>query len=298
MLKILAEQGDPNLATVVIAELDDGSRIEFVESVQPPIPRDQKWVLIVSTLKGCPVSCPICDAGSHYKGKLSAQEIMAQIDYLIRKNFPKGTIPVPKLKIQFARMGDPMFNDAVLEVLEELPKCYDMPGLMPCISTVAPKSRRPWLDKLREIKTRLYSDGRFQMQFSLHTTDEQLRQKVVPTRTLSFSEMAAFGKTFFQPGDRKITLNFATAVGMPLDPGALVKIFSPRIFMIKLTPINPTGAAEKSGMKPLIDPDDPDQCEKIVASFKNVGFDTLLSIGELDENRIGSNCGMFLSRLS
>ena len=41
-----------DLARVFIADLGDGRMIEFVESVQPPIPRHEKWVLIISTSAG------------------------------------------------------------------------------------------------------------------------------------------------------------------------------------------------------------------------------------------------------
>ena len=109
-VRVVERRGDDRLACLFVGRLRDGSLIEFVESVQPPVSRDQKWVLIISTLKGCPVGCPMCDAGGHYRGKLSAEEIQAQIDLLVASRFPAGDPAIPKLKIQFARMGDPAFN--------------------------------------------------------------------------------------------------------------------------------------------------------------------------------------------
>ena len=66
-MKILAKTGTEDVAIVYIAEMDNGRLVEFVESVQPPIPREKKWVLIVSTLYGCPVGCRFCDAGEYYE---------------------------------------------------------------------------------------------------------------------------------------------------------------------------------------------------------------------------------------
>ena len=43
-MKIIAKTGKENIAMVYIAEMDNGKHIEFVESVQPPIPREKKWV--------------------------------------------------------------------------------------------------------------------------------------------------------------------------------------------------------------------------------------------------------------
>jgi 23S rRNA (adenine2503-C2)-methyltransferase len=296
-LSIRYETGDDALARVFVAQLADGSLVECVESVQPPLPRERKWVLIVSTLKGCPVGCPICDAGGDYRGKLSATEITAQVEFLVRRRFPDGRVPIPKLKVQFARMGEPALNDAVLDVLEDLPRQIDAPGLMPCISTIAPCGRERFFDRLIEIKREIYRGGRFQMQFSVHSTDERARRVAIPARTWSLEQISAFGDRFFEPGDRKISLNFAPSSDAPLDPSRLVGRFDPDRFLIKLTPINPTAAATRAGIRGLIDPDDEDRGRAIASGFEALGFETILSIGALRENEIGSNCGMYVARL-
>ena len=295
-MRVLCRQGDDDLACVYVAETADGARIEFVESVQPPVPREEKWVLIVSTLKGCPVKCAICDAGGSYRGRLSAEEILTQIEHLILRRFPDGRVPVPKLKVQFARMGDPALNDAVLDVLEALPRRFTVPGLMPCISTIAPAGREAFFERLLELKQALYGGGRFQLQFSIHTTDPQARRRFIPARTWSTAQIGRYGARFCESGDRKITLNFAPAAGLPLEPAALIADCPPERFLVKLTPINPTRAARESGLKGLIDAADPATCERIAASFRAAGYETLLSIGELRENAIGSNCGMFAAQ--
>ncbi len=297
-LEIVHTTGDDELAQVFVARLQDGFSIEFVESVQPPVPREDKWVLIVSTLRGCPVGCPICDAGGSYAGKLTREEIMAQIDFLIRRRFPEGSVPIPKLKVQFARMGDPALNEAVVDVLEALPGTYELPGLMPCVSTVAPAGCDRFFDRLITVKNTLYPDGRFQMQFSLHSTDEDARRRLIPCRTWSLEQIAEYGDRFYRAGDRRITLNFAPAVGMPLEPARLVPLFSPERFIIKLTPINPTHAAAHSELISLIDPADEASNRAVAGEFEACGFETLLSIGELRENAIGSNCGMYVTQMN
>jgi 23S rRNA (adenine2503-C2)-methyltransferase len=295
-LKIVETRGDDNLARVYVARLDDGSLIEFVESVQPPRPRAEKWVLILSTLKGCPVRCPICDAGGQYRGKLSADQILAQADLLVRQRFDAAEPPVSMLKVQLARMGEPALNDAVLQVLVRLRERYRLPGLVASFSTVAPRGRDRFFEQLAQIKKEHYPDGRFQMQFSLHSTDDALRRKLVPIATWSLEQIALYGERFYLPGDRKITLNFAPARTFPLDPSRLRSLFDPSIFLIKLTPINPTAAARRSGLVGLVDPDDERANQDLVESFTAWGYDVILSIGELRENQIGSNCGMYVSK--
>jgi len=297
MLKLIHRTGDNNLATVHVMQMPDGSQIECVESVQPPVPREEKWVLIVSTLKGCPINCPICDAGGSYRGKVSAEDLMGQIAHLVRLHFPDENPTTPKLKIQFARMGDPAFNNAVLDVLEELPKLYPSAGIMPSISTVAPAGCDAFFNRLPDIKNRLYPDGQFQMQFSLHTTSEQQRRTLVPAKTWTFEQMARYGEEFYQQGDRKITLNFAAVKGYSLNPEELLPLFNPEFFIIKLTPVNPTHASRQAGLSGLIDPAKPEAIPGIISSFEDAGYDVILSIGETRENDIGSNCGMYIKDL-
>ncbi|MBI4759516.1 MAG: radical SAM protein [Chloroflexi bacterium] len=295
-MKVLASTGTEDVATVYIAEIGEGKLVEFVESVQPPLPREKKWVLIVSTLFGCPVKCLMCDAGSYYRGKLSKEEIFAQVDFLVTKRFPNGSIPVEKFKIQFARMGEPSFNLNTLEVLEELPHRYNAAGLMPSLSTIAPADTDRFFERLIEIKKKRYTGGRFQLQFSIHTTDEKLRDRLIPVRKWDFVKIAEYGERFYEKGDRKITLNFALAEEMPVEPGILLKHFAPGIFLIKITPLNPTYQAKKNRLSSYIDPCQQGMDYQVVKELRASGYEVIVSIGEVEENHIGSNCGQYVMK--
>ena len=299
-MRIVGTTGKEELARVYIAELGEGEGrlIEFVEALSPPLSREEKWVLLVSTLVGCPVGCAMCDAGGGYRGRLSKEEILAQIDYLVRRRFPDGRIPVKKFKIQFARMGEPALNPAVLEVLDELPGRYDAPGLLPSLSTIAPQGADGFFEELLWIKRKHYRGGRFQLQFSIHTTDPKLRDRLIPARKWDFQQIAEYGGRFCEPreGDRKVTLNFALAKEAPLDAGVLARYFSPEKFLVKLTPLNPTHRAQESGLTSYIDPYRPEADYQVVRELRAAGFEVLVSIGEPEENRIGSNCGQYVLR--
>lgn len=293
-MKVFAMTSNPELATVYMADMGDERMIEFVEACQPPFSRAEHWILMVSTLFGCPVKCQMCDAGGHYRGKPTVEEILKQIDYMVDEWFPGRHIPARKFKIQFARMGEPAFNLAVLDALEALPKRYDAPGLMPSISTIAPHSTDAFFDRLIDVKNSLYADGRFQFQFSIHTTDVELRDRMIPVRKWTFTEMAAYGERFYCEGDRKITLNFALADGNPADPDVLIRYFDPARYFIKITPVNPTGHALQNGLASRIDPYRPEAAETLAQSMRDAGYQTLVSIGEAEENKVGSNCGQYV----
>ncbi len=315
-MKIISEHGNDELARVYVARMrengnknmgegispsnDDRYLVEFAESIQPPVPRKEKWVLIISSLFGCPVKCGMCDAGGGYYGKLDASEILEQIDFLIRTRFPDGHVPIPKFKIQFARMGEPALNPEVLKALRKMPGHIDAPGLMPCVSTVAPAGTMNFFEELLAIKNELYPNGKFQLQFSIHTTDDRMRDELMPIKKMSLEDISTFGQTWFRPGDRKITLNFAMADGYPVDPARMATIFSADIFLIKLTPINPTRRARVNELVSVIDGEEEDpglqnRVKELISEFESLGFEVLLSIGELEENQIGSNCGMYIS---
>lgn len=290
-MKIVGKVGKEDIAVVYIAETEKKKFVEFVESVQPPIPREEKWVLIVSTLFGCPVKCKICDAGGHYRGQLSKDEIFEQIDFLIGRYFPDKNIPIKKFKIQFARVGEPSFNNAVIEVLDELPKRYCAPGLMPCISTIAPSGNEKFFEMLLEVKKKYYH-RRFQLQFSIHTTDEDLRNWLIPVKKWGFEQIARYGKKFYESGDRKIALNFALAKDMPVEPEVLLKYFDPECFVIKITPVNPTLTAIQNQISSYIK-SEIDRYE-IIDKLRETNYEVIISIGELEENQIGSNCGQYI----
>lgn len=295
-MKVLASTGRDDVAMVYVVDMGDDRLIECVESVQPPIPREDKWVLLISTMFGCPIGCSMCDAGGHYQGKPSKDQILAQIDFLVNKRYPDKVIPAKQFKIQFARMGEPTLNPNVLDVLDELPGRYTAPGLMPSLSTVAPKGCEEFLERLLQIKHANYSGGHFQFQFSIHTTDKSLRDQMIPVKKWSFAEMEAYGERFYAPGDRKITLNFALANNMPVETSVLLRYFNPDKFLIKITPLNPTYRAVENNLSSYIDPQVEQKGYEIVEALKQAGYQVIVSIGEVEENLIGSNCGQYIKR--
>jgi 23S rRNA (adenine2503-C2)-methyltransferase len=293
-MKIIAKAGNENIATVYIAELEDGGVIEFVESVQPPIPIEKKWVLIISTLCGCPVDCTFCDAGGSFRKKLSAEEIFSQIDFLIASRFPDRNINTEKFKIQFARVGEPSFNHEVLNVLEDFNKKYSVSNFIPSLSTIAPEGTALFFDRLLDIKRKLYEKS-FQLQFSLHTTDAEKRDKMIPVKKWSFGKIAEYAEAFHHPEGKKITLNFALAEGSECDSGILKEYFDPEIFLIKFTPLNPTHKVKRNNLRSYIGSEE--KSYKLIDEIKNAGFETLISIGEVEENKIGSNCGQYITKV-
>lgn len=293
-MEIIKAIGDEKVSKVYIAKLNE-EYIEFVEALTPPLNIKEKWVIIISTQVGCPFKCKFCDAGGNFKRNLNEDEIFAQIYFLINNRFKDGFVETKKFKIQFARIGEPTLNKNILKVLEKIPKKIKSKNIIPSISTIAPSNCLNFLKNLTEIKDKYYSNGNFQLQFSIHSTDEKKRNWISKAKKLSLEEISAFGEYFFKEKDKKITLNFALMAEKDIEIRKIKKIFSKEKFLIKITPVNPTISAIENKI-PSLWFEDREKIKKISYKLKMEGFEVIESLGELKENEIGSNCGQYIQK--
>ena len=295
MIRPLALTQEGALARVHVMEDGNGRCLECVEALSPPLPQREKWVLMISTLWGCPVGCPFCDAGGGYQGRVSLEDMLAQVEHMVLPRYPDRRVDVAKFKIQLARMGEPALNPAVLDLLAELPRRWHAPGLMPSFSTVAPRGGERVLEAVAEVKDSWYSGGHFQMQFSVHSTRKDRRDELIPVPKWDLEQISRFAEGFLKPGDRKVTLNFALSSWEELQPNVLSDTFDPQRFLIKLTPVNPTHRAREHQVGNAL-PQTGAWEHPVVQTLVDRGWEVLVSIGELEENRIGSNCGQYVRR--
>ncbi|MGA1793038.1 MAG: radical SAM protein [Thermoplasmatota archaeon] len=287
-MKVVLEKGLDELATVYAAVYRDDDRymLEFVDSLSGSDSIEEKWVVVVSSQFGCPVGCMMCDTKDYYMGNPTTQELLSQVDFLVKKRFPDGRIPTSKFKVQFARMGEPALNPNVIEAIRAIPERYDSPGYMPCISTIAPAGSDDFFSKLINLNHDLFR-GRFQLQFSIHSTNERQRSEIMPVAKWGLTKIAMYGEEFFT-GGRKVSLNFALAPDNEFDPDVISELFDPDVFMLKLTPVNPTDQAR---LHNIVREDLKEEEVPQMGILRDRGFYVVLSIGDLRENHIGSNCG-------
>lgn len=101
-----------------------------------------------------------------------------------------------------------------------------------------------------------------------------------------------------EPCDRKITLNFALSKQTIVEAEKLAKVFLPEKFLIKITPVNPTYNAVKNRIQSDVGVSTalPIKHKRFLDELKNFGFEVILSVGELEENKIGSNCGQYIMK--
>jgi len=287
-MKVVLEKGMPGLATVYAASFRgrDDLILEFVDSLSGSTGVGEKWVTVVSSQFGCPVGCLMCDTNGYYRGNPTTEELFSQVEYMVKRRFGRLEVPSGKFKVQFARMGEPALNPNVIDAIIMIRNVISAPGLMPCISTIAPAGTGEFFDGLAALNHDIFK-GRFQLQFSLHSTSEEQRNRIIPVEKWSLEDIADYGRRFYC-GGRKVTLNFAMARENEMDVDVIRSLFSSGLFTIKITPVNPTENAVRNSIARInVLEEELPQIEEL----RLHGYDVILSVGDLRENEVGSNCG-------
>jgi adenine C2-methylase RlmN of 23S rRNA A2503 and tRNA A37 len=220
--------------------------------------RSERWLIGISTMSGCPIKCPFCavtGVTERYGVKnLTADEMMAQIEFVLSKNPDVDPLKTKQLKIQTTRMGEPSMNFEVLSFIRKLH--VRLPNAKIFVSTVG--IQNSFLDKLLALKNEYGSEDFIQLQFSVHTTDANHRRVLQPNGNLmTFAEINEFGRKWNDVDKRKITLNFAITGKNELsnhlfDVDKLEEYFDKDVFFVKLSPLNDNTISEKNNLVGVI----------------------------------------------
>ena len=264
----------------------DGKDHEAVRNTMDPrviwkhlVPYQDKWLLTVSTEKGCRYNCKFCDvAPLPYRGVLSTMEIIDQIQAIIT-NTPYVR-SCNKVKIGFARMGEPANNiDNVFEAIRALPMISMVNHLdlrwLPCFNSILPKAKPDTIARVIELKEK-DCGGYLHFQISCNSTHEGSRQwlfggaEVVPLTEI-VKEVKKHKIT-----DRSVTLNFIVMEGIEVDPVVLHKMgVTGDKFMIKLIPMNKTKNSDDNQLKTVANYKNYQKLLDLRDEFRAVGIPTV-----------------------
>jgi 23S rRNA (adenine2503-C2)-methyltransferase len=256
------------------------------------MPLTEKWVITISTQYGCSMGCKFCDVPKVGPGRNATfYDLLGQIIEGI------GIYPeVPRTKrlnIHFARMGEPSWNPSVLDcakwIHEHIGPDHDV--VHPVVSTMMPVNNiwlKTFIHAWMRIKNRIYR-GDAGLQISINSTNEFERMEMFNRNACSLPEISKIMDGIVPKG-RKITLNFAVAK-WEIDPDVLLKYFDPQLYIIKLTPMHKTAAAENNGIKTKGDYTDYYPYRNYEISLKNAGYDVLVFIASKEEDESRITCG-------
>jgi len=257
----------------------------------PIMPLTEKWVVTISTQYGCSMGCVFCDVPKVGPGRnATADDLAGQILNAIEdETKPDHT---SRLNVHYARMGEPTWNPDVLANAVWLHKTYRQShNPHPVVSTMMPHKNKKLIWFLKEwmrIKNDVY-DGEAGLQLSINSTCEVERKSMFSGSACSLLE-AAVVMGDMKPRGRKITLNFAVA-GYTVDADLLASLFSPDIYICKLTPMHKTVSAEVAGIRTRGDYTHYEPYEEIEERLEKAGYEVLTFIASREEDKSRITCG-------
>lgn len=217
---------------------------------------EEKWLLTVSTQKGCTHNCKFCDvANLPFKGNLTQEEIELQIETILK--YTPYVEKCNKVKIGFARMGEPAHNlDNVLGAMKNLysisNKLYKNFIWLPCFNTIMPEGKftgEEVISRVLDIKNNIFK-GNLHFQISCNSTDEDTRKYLFGNaKVMPLSNIVTFINKQKNIG-RTITLNFIVMKDIEVNIKKLIKLgLNPEKFTIKLIPLNKTNNSISNKLK-------------------------------------------------
>lgn len=214
----------------------------------------KKWVATISTQKGCPMHCKFCDVPKFgFYGNASIEDMDRQIRTIIEGESVRET---DRFNVHFARMGEPTWNENVLAFGLALRGVVKSTGLVaktvhPVVSTMLPKANNKLINFLQvwcSIKNEFYN-GEAGLQFSINSTDDEQRNELFDSKSLSLAQISQLANELPMPVGRKYTLNFPVTSQTILDAKELSKLFDREKFIVKITPIHETASAIENGFQ-------------------------------------------------
>ncbi len=253
MLTKITEKSFSN-GMVYLLKTEDGYPLEVTDTFLPYYTKDaigrkqncltdialgsrwERWMIGVSTMSGCPVRCKFCATAKLKKWrKLTWQEIVQQVKFVIDTGWPRNPAHSKEFKINYTRMGEPFLNiENVRKAIEHIDSLY--PGFVHhYISTIGiTGSDFSWIK------------DNVTLQISLHSLDEERRKWLIPfPRLMSIEEL---GQIRTQSA-LKTTLNMTLVNNEDFDIKKLTKAFDPKFYFIKLSPVNENSVSESNGIK-------------------------------------------------
>ena len=246
---------------------------------------EERTVMCVSTMTGCPMGCSFCGTGKFFGRNLTAEEIIAQIEHMRDVNNIDFN-SCKKLQLMFMSMGEPLLNcDAVCVTLRTLHTMY--PNAQLLISTSGPKT-----DGWEQFMKTAQLVPTVGLQFSVHESTDEARNKLIPMKKkLSLEEITHMGLEFYRLTGRKPFFNYCVHQGNSSDDDVmrLRMLFDPRVWECTLSVI-----CEKDELLAAAADKHMDLIVRFNAAMVEMGFNTRV-FDPAGSDDIGGGCGQLHS---
>jgi 23S rRNA (adenine2503-C2)-methyltransferase len=256
------------------------------------LPLEEKWVITISTQYGCSAGCKFCDVPRVGSGiNATFNDLVNQVKNAL--SLHPEVKNAKRINLHYARMGEPTWNDAVIESAYYLKGYFDGLGwgFHPVVSTIMPilsDCVDSFIWRWLELKNRF--NGEAGLQISVNTTDDNIRRKTMPNANNIPTIASYFNYHIKELKGRKIALNFALT-DASIDAAELRYYFDPQYFMCKITPMHNTKACVDNGMITDGGYDYYYPYKKAEEELKAAGFDVIVFIPSKEEDESRITCG-------
>ncbi|HSB56381.1 MAG TPA: 23S rRNA (adenine(2503)-C(2))-methyltransferase RlmN [Nitrosopumilaceae archaeon] len=203
--RVVSQDGQ---TTKMLLKYGDGTLIETVLMQSPSkkkiLPRS---TVCVSTQVGCAMGCVFCATGQMgFERNLRAEEIVSQVlnlSHLLRGRDEHIT------NLVFMGMGEPLANySETIRAIRLLTHARAF-GLGQRSITISTVGKAQWIDRLADEQLQVG------LAISLHSPNNKLRQKLVPTAGAhSVEDLFMASKRYFKKTGRRITFEYAIIDGV------------------------------------------------------------------------------------
>ncbi len=256
------------------------------------LPLEKKWVITISTQYGCSMYCKFCDVPKVGPGvNATFNDLVNQVKNALALH--PEVKRTERINLHYARMGEPTWNEAVIDSAYYLKGMFDSMGwgFHPVVSTVMPKTNTQLGEFMyRWIELKNAFNGEAGLQISINTTDQGIRKKTMPeAKDFPQIHWALYPEVEGLKG-RKIALNFALT-DAPIDAEERCRYYDPEYFRCKLTPMHNTKAVIENGMMTDGGYDFFYPYKQVEEDLKAQGFDVIVFIPSKEEDESRITCG-------
>lgn len=190
----------------------------------------KRTVICCSVMSGCPVGCKFCGTGSKFIRNLKAEEIVEQINIVLKDKNLINDIneKCEKLQFMFMSMGEPMLNwEEVEKAIIQLNKNFSNAQLL--LSTIGCDNDETF-SKIINLSKRIDKVG---LQFSIHKSNDNERNILIPFRKkMNLQKIRDAGIIWWKETGRNPFLNYCVDGTNNNDKNfeELTNLFSPIIF--------------------------------------------------------------------
>lgn len=190
----------------------------------------KRTVICCSVMSGCPVGCKFCGTGSKFIRNLTAEEIVEQINIVLKDKNLIDDIneKCEKLQFMFMSMGEPMLNwDEVEKAIIQLNQKFSNAQLL--LSTIGCDDDKTF-SKIIRLSKKIDKIG---LQFSIHKSNDKERNILIPfKKKMNLQKIRDAGMIWWRETGRNPFLNYCVdgTNNTAKNFEELTNLFSPVVF--------------------------------------------------------------------